>query len=267
MVVLQMRARDLGEFIGPRAGKEKRESMMNRWMAARNRTVLSTTLRTDSHRMHYLPPALLCRPVSGEMAILGGEDSHTPNRAKTVHNLSSQTGSCSGYTCPPISAPVCGSWTGYRCKALPKLFTKRNRGRLEIEATVVGTFDEAVSIVPEYGWVAGSAASLWASLIDCSYKKDTCIPDLAGAATGGLARNPRAIRALVPLIILEDACGATGSQLSASEDLARFLCYLTDCARRKLAEPSEGTNNGGQPSAFISSMTGLWVWRRSSSLS
>jgi integrase len=62
--VAQVRALSLGEFVDPKAGRETLGSMLERWMAAREGTVSSTTYKTDHARMNYLPSALLARPVS-----------------------------------------------------------------------------------------------------------------------------------------------------------------------------------------------------------
>jgi integrase len=60
----QVRALSLGEFVDPKAGREPLGSVLERWMAARQGTISSTTYKTDLARMNYFPSALLNRPVS-----------------------------------------------------------------------------------------------------------------------------------------------------------------------------------------------------------
>jgi integrase len=59
----QVRALDLGDFVDPKAGKETLGAMLDRWMASREGTLSSTTLRNDRNRIKYVD-GFLNRPVS-----------------------------------------------------------------------------------------------------------------------------------------------------------------------------------------------------------
>lgn len=61
---LQKRALDLGEFVDPRAGKTPLGSVIERWLAAREGTVASSTFNADRALLRNVSGAMAHRPIS-----------------------------------------------------------------------------------------------------------------------------------------------------------------------------------------------------------
>lgn len=60
----QIRAYDLGQFVDPKAGKEKLGSALDRWMTAREGTVAGSTLKADKALLRMLPTSLRNLPLA-----------------------------------------------------------------------------------------------------------------------------------------------------------------------------------------------------------
>lgn len=60
----QIRAYDLGQFVDPKAGKEKLGSALDRWMVARAGTVAGSTLKADKALLRMVPTSMRNLPLA-----------------------------------------------------------------------------------------------------------------------------------------------------------------------------------------------------------